>query len=209
MAAMATPLFECDFECLIQERCAEHARVIQSLTQDSRFLSSMNEAAAWLIATYQSGHRVFIAGNGGSAADAQHFAAEMVGRFQQERPGLFAVALTVDTSALTAIGNDYGFDAIFTRQLESLGSSGDLFIGISTSGNSMNVLNAFDTARDRGLKTLALTGGGGGRAKTAADLVLEVPSQVTARVQECHILILHLLCELVETSLYPADKAGQ
>lgn len=180
--------------CSIQER--------EKMLSDEQLMQHLEQAASLLLETYRNLQHVFIAGNGGSAADAQHFAAEMVGRFQRERPGLFAVALTVDTSALTAIGNDYGFESIFSRQLEALGREGDLFIGISTSGNSPNILKALAVARTRGIRTIALTGADGGHARQHSDLLLAVPASVTARVQECHILVLHVLCEIVEDILF-------
>jgi D-sedoheptulose 7-phosphate isomerase len=145
-----------------------------------------------------SGGRVLLFGNGGSAADAQHIAAELVGRFVAERRGLAAIALTTDTSALTAIANDYGFDAVFARQIEALGRPGDVAIGISTSGNSPSVVHGIEAARAAGLFTAALLGGTGGRLRSTCDLPIVVPHPVTARVQECHITLGHMLCELVE-----------
>ncbi len=146
-------------------------------------------------------HRILACGNGGSAADAQHFAAELVGRFERERDGLPAIALTTDTSALTAIGNDYGFDAIFRRQVEALGQSGDWLLGISTSGNSPNVRQAVQAAQAQRMRVLALTGCGGGSLRGQLrddDIELCVPSASTARIQEMHILILHCLCDLID-----------
>ncbi len=144
------------------------------------------------------GGRVLLFGNGGSAADAQHIAGELVGRFMAERRGLAAIALTTDTSALTAIANDYGFDAVFARQIEALGRRGDVAIGISTSGHSANVVRGIEAARAAGLFTAGLLGGDGGRLKSLCDLALVVPHPVTARVQECHITLGHMICELVE-----------
>ena len=146
------------------------------------------------------GGSVLVFGNGGSAADAQHFAAELVGRYEQDRRGWPAIALTTDTSALTAIGNDYGFDRVFARQLEALGKKGDVAIGISTSGNSPNVLRALETANERGLITVALTGRGGEAGKTAR-LHVRVDEERTSRVQEVHATLLHVICELVEREL--------
>jgi D-sedoheptulose 7-phosphate isomerase len=144
------------------------------------------------------GGRVLICGNGGSAADAQHFAAELSGRFVTERRPLAGIALTTDTSALTAIGNDYGFDKVFARQLEALGRTGDLFVGISTSGNSGNVIEAVKAARAVGIKTLGLLGRDGGKLKDMMDDCLVVPSDVTARIQEVHIMVIHFWCEVVD-----------
>jgi D-sedoheptulose 7-phosphate isomerase len=150
---------------------------------------------------FRSGHRVLVFGNGGSAADAQHFAAECVGRFQRERRALAAVALTTDTSILTAMGNDYSYDRVFARQIEALGESGDIAFGITTSGGSANVIEAFRIARARGLTTVALTGRDGGEAGRAADIHVNVPDDSTARTQEVHRTLLHAICEIVEEGL--------
>ena len=144
------------------------------------------------------GGRILVAGNGGSAADAQHLAAELSGRYLKERKALAGIALTTDTSALTAIGNDYGFDVVFSRQVEALGRPGDLFIGISTSGNSPNVIKAVESAKELGLKTLGLLGRDGGKLKTLVDDALVVPSSVTARIQEVHQMIYHFWCEAID-----------
>ena len=154
------------------------------------------------IAALRGGHRLFLFGNGGSAADAQHIASELVGRYKLERGGLPAYALTANTSSLTAIGNDYSFDVVFARQLEALGSSGDVAVGISTSGNSRNVLLAIEAAKNKGLVSVGLTGRGGGQLKGLVDRCICVPSEETPRVQEAHILIGHLLCEMIETELF-------
>ena len=153
-----------------------------------------------IVTCFQRGNKLFLFGNGGSAADAQHFAAELLGRYEKERKAWPAVALTTDTSALTAIGNDYGFDRVFARQLEALGKKGDVAIGISTSGNSPNVLRALDAANDRGLITVALTGKGGA-AGSIAKHHIAVQEDRTARVQEIHATLLHVICELVESEL--------
>ena len=146
----------------------------------------------------QKGNKLLICGNGGSAADAQHFAAEIVGRFKLERKGFPAIALTTDTSVLTSIGNDYGFDKIFERQVEALGKSGDILFGISTSGNSTNVINAVNKAKEMGIYTIGLLGKGGGELKKLVDLPLTVDSDNTARIQECHLTIYHVICEEIE-----------
>jgi D-sedoheptulose 7-phosphate isomerase len=158
-------------------------------------------AADMLLAALRNGNQVLLCGNGGSAADAQHIAAELVGRYTRERRGYPAVALTTDTSALTAIGNDYGYDRIFERQVEALGRPGDVLIGISTSGNSPNVLKAVAMAKGMGLRTIGLAGKDGGALKGAVDLALVAPHGVTARIQEVHITIGHILCDLVEARL--------
>jgi len=160
----------------------------------SRIVSQGKDMAELLM----RGGRVLICGNGGSAADAQHFAAELSGRFVTERPALGGVALTTDTSALTAIGNDYGFDRIFSRQLEALGRTGDLLVGISTSGNSENIIQAVKTAKQLEIRTLGLLGRNGGKLKDMMDDCLIVPSNVTARIQEVHIMIIHFWCETVD-----------
>ena len=154
-----------------------------------------------LAAAFRHGRRVLVFGNGGSASDAQHVAAEFVGRFQKERRAVAAIALTTDTSILTAIGNDYAFDRVFARQIEGLGESGDVAIGITTSGGSKNVLKAFTVAKERGLTTVAVTGCDGGEAGRIADVHLNVPDRSTARVQEVHRTLLHVICELVEETL--------
>jgi D-sedoheptulose 7-phosphate isomerase len=152
------------------------------------------------VAALKHGHKLLFFGNGGSAADAQHLATEFVVRFRNNRPSLPALALTTDCSALTAIGNDFGFDQIFSRQIEGLGTAGDVAIGISTSGNSPNVLLALAAARARGLATIALAGGDGGKMRELADVTVIVPSKVTARIQEMHIFIGHALCDAIERS---------
>jgi len=162
----------------------------------------LGEAADLLVRAFQSGHRVFFFGNGGSAADAQHLAAEFVGRFQHDRPGLPALALTTDTSALTAIGNDYGYESVFARQIEALGQKEDVAVAISTSGRSPNIREGILAARNRGLTTIGLLGGDGGTAKEMVDIALVVDGRKTARVQEVHILVGHLLCEAVEAALF-------
>jgi D-sedoheptulose 7-phosphate isomerase len=144
------------------------------------------------------GGRILVAGNGGSAADAQHLAAELSGRYLKERRALAGIALTTDTSALTAIGNDYGFDFVFSRQVEALGRPGDLFIGISTSGNSPNIIKAVESAKELGLKTLGLLGRDGGKLKGMVDDALVVPSSVTARIQEVHQMVYHFWCEALD-----------
>ncbi|HEY3383399.1 MAG TPA: D-sedoheptulose 7-phosphate isomerase [Vicinamibacterales bacterium] len=158
-------------------------------------------AAEALRTALAGGRKVLVCGNGGSAADAQHFAAELVGRFVRERAAWPAMALTTDTSTLTAIGNDYGFDRVFARQVEAHGHPGDLLLGISTSGGSPNVMAAVTVARTRGLMTIGLTGGDGGALGRAVDIHLNVPTASAARAQEVHCTILHVLCDLVEAEL--------
>ncbi len=159
-------------------------------------------AAEAMASALRDGHTVLLFGNGGSAADAQHIAAEFTNRFEIERPPLAAVALTTDTSALTAIGNDYGFDEVFEKQVKALGRRGDVAIGISTSGSSKNVVRALEAARGRGLVTIGFTGQGGGKMAALCDHLFRVPSPVTARIQETHITLGHTLCALVDEILY-------
>ncbi len=157
-----------------------------------------------LASTLSEGHRLLICGNGGSAADAQHLAAELIGRFERERPALPAIALTTDSSILTALSNDYRFDEVFSRQVRGLGGPGDLLLAISTSGNSVNILRAIEAAHEREMGVIALTGQGGGRIATQlreSDLLLAVPHTRTARIQEVHLLILHCLCDGVDALL--------
>jgi len=158
----------------------------------------LHAVAAQIETTFAQGGTVFVCGNGGSASDAQHFAAELTGRYCMDRPGYPAVALTTDASALTSIGNDYGFEQVFSRQLQALSRPGDLLIGISTSGNSANVLRAVDYARDHGIRSVGLLGRDGGRLVQRVDTALTVGVNATARIQEAHILMLHLLCEAFE-----------
>jgi len=150
---------------------------------------------------FNNGSKLLIAGNGGSAADSQHFAAEIVGRYKKERRGYPAIALTTDTSILTAWGNDYDFESVFSRQIESLGQQGDIFLGISTSGNSKNVILAVKKAKEMGMITIGLLGNNGGNLKDLVDMSIIVPSTNTARIQEVHITIIHILCEEIEHEL--------
>lgn len=162
-----------------------------------KLIQTIEKAANLVISTLQNGNKVLICGNGGSAADAQHFAAELTGRYKSERQGLPAIALTTDTSALTAIGNDYGYEIIFSRQTQALGRAGDLLIGLSTSGNSKNVLKAFEMAEKIGIKALGFSGRDGGMMKDM-ELNLIIPSNDTARIQEMHIFIIHTICQAVD-----------
>ena len=162
------------------------------------------QSADMLAKCIASGHKILIFGNGGSAADAQHIAAEFVNRFKIERPPLAAIALTCDTSIITSIGNDYDFDEIFSKQIEALGNKDDIAMGLSTSGNSKNVIKAINTAKKIGLFTIGITGRGG-KLASCADLALPVESDVTARIQETHNIIGHILCELVDRILFPEE----
>lgn len=183
----------------VRAQLAEAARLKLWLAEN---LADRLAAAARLVAdALGRGNKVMFCGNGGSAADSQHLAAELVGRYRRNRPGWPALALTVDTSALTAIGNDFGFEEVFSRQVAALGRPGDVLIAISTSGRSPNVLRAVETARTLGLKTVGFAGRDGGPLAALVDVALVVPSDDTARVQECHITLGHILCDLVEEAL--------
>jgi len=182
---------------VLREAAAAHERMA---ADQEAGVAPIAAAARAITAALKAGGAVLVFGNGGSAADAQHFAAELVGRYERERKAWPAIALTTDTSALTAIGNDYGFDRVFARQIEALGKRGDVAIGISTSGNSANVLRALETANARGMVTVALTGRGGAAGTTAAHHIA-VQDDRTARVQEVHATVLHVICELVEKEL--------
>ena len=172
----------------------------QTLIDDTTHLAVLLEVAKVASSTIKANKKIMLCGNGGSAADSQHIAAEFIGRFEKERKSMAAIALTTDTSALTAIGNDYGYEEIFSRQVEGLGQSGDLLIGISTSGNSKNVVKALKVAKKNGIRTVALVGDKpNGVIQTIADYVLVAPSANTARIQECHILMMHTICQLVES----------
>lgn len=164
------------------------------------------EIALEIVQSLKNGYKILLFGNGGSAADAQHIAAELVGRFSNERPSLPAIALTANTSTLTAIGNDYGYEYLFSRQIEGIGKVGDIVIGISTSGKSPNVLLGIKTAKKMGIKTVAFTGGGGGTVTEVADISFIVPSRNTQRIQETHIMVGHILCELIEKEIAYAGE---
>jgi len=155
-----------------------------------------------LVEAFKTGHSLYLMGNGGSAADAQHISGELVGRFKKDRKPLPALALTTDTSVLTAIANDFGYDLCFERQVEAFVKDGDVVLGLSTSGNSTSIINAALLAKKKGAKTIAFTGKGGGRLKDHVDVCLEIPSTDTARIQECHITIGHILCSIIEKELF-------
>ena len=174
----------------------------QAVAERLKALEADIQAACELCAvTILRGGKILIAGNGGSAADAQHIAAEFVGRFVKNRRSYPAIALSADTSALTAIANDYGFERVFARQIEGLGYKNDVFIGISTSGNSVNIVKAVEVAREKGLKIIVFSGKEGGVLRGAADIELVVPSDITARIQEMHILLGHIICEYIDEQL--------
>lgn len=186
----------------IADQIADSAATKQKILESDALLETIERVARACVQVYRSGRKTLLAGNGGSAADAQHIAAELVGRYGFDRPSLPSLALTTDTSNLTAIGNDYGYDRVFSRQLEGMAQEGDLFIGISTSGNSPNVINAFESAKAKGVTTVALVGRDGGKMAAMADFAIVVPSNATPRIQESHILIGHILCDIIEKELF-------
>lgn len=191
-----------EFQGFARQQIDASIAVKRALLEDAVLLQSLERAAKAVVQALQAGGKVLLFGNGGSAADAQHIAAELSGRFRLERPGLAAVALTVNTSVLTAVANDYSFDHVYARQVQGLGVPGDVAIGISTSGNSMSVVNALEAAHLKGLVTVGMTGASGGRLTPQADFCLRVPSNETPRIQECHVLIGHILCAYVEEDLF-------
>lgn len=181
---------------MVLEELLSHQEIINKVIE--MLLLPIENGCKLITETVLNGNKLLVAGNGGSASDAQHIAAEFTGRYVKERKPLAAIALSTDTSALTAISNDYGFENVFSRQVEALALPGDLFIGISTSGNSANVLKAFESAKQKGCKTLGLSGRDGGKMNSLCDLNLIVPSDITARIQEMHILIGHIFCKAVD-----------
>lgn len=185
----------------------DSAATKKAIVENEALVNLLVEVAQACVEVYRNGKKILIAGNGGSAADAQHFAAELVGRYGFDRPSLPSIALTTDSSNLTAIGNDYGYEYVFSRQLEGLAQEGDLFIGISTSGNSQNVINAFVSAKDHGVTTVALVGRDGGKMAAMADYAIIVPSNATPRIQESHLLIEHMLCDIIEKEIFGGGVA--
>jgi len=187
-----------------------HQKIIAQLEESAEVkrqtivtaVDSIEAAAQMLIDCYRAGGKVLLCGNGGSAADAQHLAAELISRLKLERAAIPALALTTNTSLLTAIGNDYKYDLVFVRQVEAFGRAGDVLIAISTSGESENVIKAVEFSRVQGIKSIALTGAKGGRLAEKVDLAIKIPSDNVQRIQECHITVGHILCELIESALY-------
>ena len=191
---------------IIERLLKESITVKQAILADNKLLDTLEQVATACVAALLSGNKVLLAGNGGSASDAQHIAAELVGRFEIERSGLAAIALNTNVSNITAIANDFGYEAIFSRQIEAIGCKGDVFFGFSTSGNSANVVKAIQTAKDMGIMTVGMSGDGGGAIRKMADYCLCVPSKNTARVQESHITIGHILCALIEDSMAQSTR---
>ncbi len=177
--------------------------VKQHLLDDEQMQKNIEAVINVMVTAFNNGNKVLFCGNGGSAADAQHLAAEFSGRFYKNRKALPAEALHCNTSYLTAVANDYSYDVIYSRLVEGIGISGDVLIGLTTSGNSPNIVNAFETAREKNIVTVGFTGQGGGKLKTLSDYLFNVPSSDTPRIQESHIMIGHIICELVEAKMFP------
>jgi D-sedoheptulose 7-phosphate isomerase len=194
-----------DSQCMFGKALAEHMETVRQLESRWPLLEAI---ARTMASALRGGHKILWCGNGGSAADSQHMAAELVGRFRRERRGLASIALTTDTSILTALGNDYGFETVFSRQVEALGAAGDVLAGFSTSGNSRNVVAAMEAARTRGLITIAFTGAGGGKLAPLADHLFAVESRDTARIQEAHILAGHMICDWIEQDWVTHEAAS-
>src|SRR5450432_3821387 len=194
---------ESQFAQIVAEQLLETSENLHLMITDSALLAAVGQVAGSCVEALHRGHKILFAGNGGSAADAQHLAAELVSRFAYDRPGLAAFALTTDTSVLTAIGNDYGYERLFARQVEAVGSQGDVFFGLSTSGRSPNILAALRLARDKGLVAIGMTGRDGGQMPECCDHLLRVPSASTPRIQEGHIAMGHAICQLVEAQMFP------
>jgi D-sedoheptulose 7-phosphate isomerase len=186
----------------IKDQIKKSYETKQAIYENEELLNKIEEVSKLCVELYKTNNKTILAGNGGSAADAQHIAAELVGRYGFDRASLPSLALTTDTSSLTAIGNDYGYDKVFSRQLEGMGQSGDLFIGISTSGNSLNIINAFESAKKKDITTVALVGKDGGKMSKLADIAIIIPSDSTPRIQESHILIGHIICDIIEKEIF-------
>ena len=182
----------------IVKRIEENIGVKKSILNDAHLIDTIERAATAVVNAIKNGNKIIFCGNGGSAADSQHLAAELIGKFYFNRRSLPAVSLTVNTSIITAIGNDFGFEKVFARQLEGIGKVGDVLIGLSTSGNSENVVEVFRLAKELGISTVAFTGESGGILRDLADILINVPSNDTPRIQEAHIMVGHIICELVE-----------
>lgn len=195
MANQVTAMFEAEF--------GKSIKLLTAMSKDTQLHELMSKAVAQSVAALRAGRKLLFAGNGGSAADAQHWAGELVSRFYYDRPGLPGIALTTDTSILTAIGNDYGYDYVFARQVEALGHEGDILVAISTSGNSANVVRAINAARERHMIVFGFTGMVGGKMAGLCDICFHVPSTETPRIQEGHEALGHLLCASIEAEMFP------
>lgn len=193
---------------VVRNTITESIRVKQNLLEDAAAIGHIATAAEKCIDAFRRGNKLLLAGNGGSAADAQHIAAEIVSRFDFDRPGLPAIALTTDTSMLTAISNDYGYEALFRRQLEANGRQGDVFVAISTSGDSPNIVKALEKARELSIDTIGLTGATGGKMAGLCDTCILIPSTSTPRIQEAHITVGHIICGIIEETLFGRYRSG-
>jgi len=191
-----------DINNVIIRQIQDSISVKEKILGDNDLLTTIRKAAEIIIKAYTENKKTLLAGNGGSAADAQHIAGEFVNKFCIDRPGIPSISLSTDTSVMTAIGNDYGFEKLFSRQIQAIGNEGDVFIGITTSGNSKNILEALDICKQNGIKSIILTGEKGGKVASICDVCIKVPSIETPRIQESHILIGHILCYIVEEKLF-------
>ncbi|KOP71881.1 phosphoheptose isomerase [Bacillus sp. FJAT-21945] len=201
---MKSSIFE-----FMNDQIMNSIQVKQNIINDKKLMELIEQVSLQAIEVYKKGNKIILGGNGGSAADAQHIAGELVSRFYFDRPGLSALALTTDTSILTAIGNDYGYERLFSRQIQANGNQGDMFIGISTSGNSPNILKALEECKAQNIITVGLTGGQGGLMEELCDYCIKVPSNETPRVQESHILIGHIICSIVEEAIFGQGFTAQ
>lgn len=186
----------------IKESIRQSIELKQAIFNDQELLETINDIVGIIISSYENGGKVLFCGNGGSAADAQHLAAELSGRFYFDRPPLYAEALHVNTSYVTAVANDYSYNSIYSRLIDAMGQKNDILIGLSTSGNSPNVIEAFKKASEKGMITIAFTGESGGKLKEISNFLINVPSKDTPRIQESHIMIGHIICELIEKEIF-------
>lgn len=193
----------------IRENIRESFESKQQLLADDTLIATVEQVAALCVAAYRQGNKLLICGNGGSASDAQHMAGELVGRYLMERKGIPAIALTANTTVVTALANDYDYDSVFAKQVSALGREGDILFGISTSGNSKNVIRAFEEAKRLGIKTVGMTGRSGGGMKAESDFLLNVTSDRTPRIQEMHIMLIHIICGLIEKELWENGFFGE
>jgi len=200
---------EFDMQNIIKDQIKQSLIIKQKLLESVPILNAIEESSLAIIAAYLNKKKLLLAGNGGSAADAQHIAAELVNRFSFDRPGLNAIALTTDTSIITSVGNDSGFEQVFARQVNALGCEGDIFIALSTSGNSANLIEALKICRANNILTIGLTGETGGKMADICDICIRVPSIDTPRIQEVHILIGHIMCSIVEEELFGSYKSAK
>jgi len=194
---------------IVESQVRSSINVKTAVLESPELLAQIAQVAAVVTEAYRNNKKTLLAGNGGSAADAQHIAGEFVSRFYFDRPGLPSIALTTDTSVITAIGNDYGYEKLFARQVQALGNEGDVFIGISTSGNSPNVIKALELCKEKGIISVGLTGASGGKMAELCDYCIKVPSGETPRIQEVHILIGHIICAIVEEEIFPEYKPAK